>query len=214
MTTKTYSTFGFALCCGHAPEVGLPHGHFEASCKVCGRRKGVYGGWLFLRRLWNAQFNGPRPETNNREQLRAVVSPELSGLPEGWRSAQLDVDLARFGHTDALAHDLDCVFWTPGDMERLLIADGTYECGIGDDRYLHPLKIAVASLDHVFECDWAPRKRYPYSHAYASRWYSTDGTWWLALHICATRTRDHVALQDWMDQVKPDSINGVLEEVK
>jgi hypothetical protein len=196
---------GFAECCGRPPE---RHSDGTAAlcvrCPVCGKQQGVWGNSLgFLRRHWNARFSGPRPETNDRESMRKIVWPKLHGLPDGWRCADVTMELLSVGSTERLVSHEPVLFYSELDAVGLLMGNDeaeTYECALGAHRYIRRLDIVGRSADHKLSIDWPVRKRYPYSSAHASRWNCTDGTWGLTLHLSAYSAAHKRALATWWNE--------------
>ena len=197
---STLSNFGFAVCCGADPVLRAESG-LNARCPICRKRVGVYGGLDFLRHHWNATFNGTCPETNNREQMDVVQFPSLVGLPSGWRTADLTIEAVGYGHKQEMARIEGALFYSARDLKGLLIAGGEYECGIDTDRYIDDLVLAVSPINWL-TLKWPTRKRFPYSCAYATRTYWTNGDWNLILHLQAWAQRDVRQLREWLDTVK------------
>lgn len=197
--------FGFALCCGRVPVL---ESYRRASCPVCGRERKVLGaGPPFLRQYWNVLFNGPIPRTNNREDFRTVPTPRLHGLPAGWRNTNLNIHFEGWGYQDTVLRMEGGLFFSARTPEQLLIADGEYECGIGYSRHLHSFQIATTE-GNILSCELKPcGKRMPCSYAYASRGYSTDGTWWFNLNIHAGHVWFQKMLRKWLETVQEAHFN-------
>jgi hypothetical protein len=198
--------FGFAECCGIPPEQDVEGTALGVKCPKCGKNAAVYGGPMFLRSYWNRRCSGPRPADGDRKGMRGVAAPRLVGLPAGWRSAALDIEFVGYGHSQKMRDLESAVFLSPESTETLLMGrdpQEVYECAVGKHRELHDLEIIATNPDNRLRLQWPERKRYPYSYAYASRGYCTDGTWWFLL-----------CLRPWTAKHKDDILRWLSKETR
>lgn len=197
---------GFALCCDVHPILNLPAQ--SATCPICNRIAGVWGGTAFLRTVWNTkQMPVPKPPPGTRAEHFELPIPTLY-MREGWASCRVEVNQLFFGGRREM-QVADCLFYcTTPQVETLYAHDEVgYACAIDEGRHLRDITVEHPS-GRQLRLQWKSAKRFPYSYAYLSTGWCTDGTYSWNVTINSTRQREWALLDQWVHGDKRESFEA------